>query len=230
MFNRKNRILHAALFFVLMICSSVSAQSITTASAYFKTVSEYYGTIKDYEADMDLSVSKQQMTAKVSFKRPDLLRLDFSDPADQVILFNGDMLTIYLPESSAVLQQSVQSDNGGAGGASLATPQGLSLMSRYYTVAYETGQDPVPLDDTSDEKVIKLILNRRNTAEAFRSIKLAINAETKLIRRVDAVTPRGDEFIFNFSNYKLNQNISDQRFIYDPPSSANNYNNFLLSN
>lgn len=229
MLNRKNNILHAAVFFGLTVCSAVQAQTITTASAYFKTVSEYYGTIKDYEADMDLSVGKQQMTAKVSFKRPDLLRLDFSNPADQVILFNGDMLTIYLPGSSAVLQQSVQSDSG-AGGASLATPQGLSLMSRYYTVAYETGQDPVPLDDTSDEKVIKLVLNRRNTAEAFRSIKLAINAETKLIRRVEAVTPRGDEFVFNFTNYKLNQDISDQRFIYDPPSSANNYNNFLLSN
>lgn len=229
MLNRKNSILHAAVFFVLTVCSTVYAQTITTAGAYFKTVSDYYGTIKDYEADMDLTIDKQQMSAHVSFKRPDLLRLDFSNPADQVILFNGDMLTIYLPGSSAVLQQSVQSDGSGTGGASLATPQGLSLMSRYYTVAYETGQDPVPLDDTSDEKVIKLVLNRRNTAEAFRSIKLAVNAETKLIRRVEAVTPRGDEFVFNFTNYKLNQDISDQRFIYDPPSSANNYNNFLLS-
>lgn len=229
MFNRKNTILHAAVFFIFTVCGTVYAQTITTASAYFKTVSEYYGSIKDYEADLDLSAGKQQMSAKVSFKRPDLLRLDFSNPADQVILFNGDMLTIYLPDSSAILQQSVQSDSS-SGGASLATPQGLSLMSRYYTVAYETGQDPVPLDDTSDEKVIKLVLNRRNTAEAFRSIKLSIDAGTKLIRRVVAVTPRGDEFIFNFTNYKLNQDISDQRFIYDPPSSANNYNNFLLSN
>jgi outer membrane lipoprotein-sorting protein len=228
MFNRKNTILHAAVFFVFTVCGTVYAQTITTARAYFKTVSEYYGSIKDYEADLDLSAGRQQMTSKVSFKRPDLLRIDFSNPANQVILFNGDMLTIYLPDSSAILQQSVQSDS--SGGASLATPQGLSLMSRYYTVAYETGQDPVPLDDTSDEKVIKLVLNRRNTAEAFRSIKLSIDAETKLIRRVVAVTPRGGEFIFNFTNYKLNQDISDQRFIYDPPSSANNYNNFLLSN
>ena len=73
------------------------------------------------------------------------------------------------------------------------------------------------------------IINRRNTSESFRFIKLAVNAETKLIRRVEAVTVRGESFIFNFTDYKLNQDLTDQRFIYDPPSSANNYNNFLFS-
>jgi outer membrane lipoprotein-sorting protein len=77
--------------------------------------------------------------------------------------------------------------------------------------------------------VVKLVLSRRNSSEAFRHIKLAINAETKLIRRVEAVTPKGETFIFNFMDYKINQGISDQRFIYDPPSSANNFNNFLFS-
>ena len=167
------------------------------------------------------------MKARVSFKRPDLLRIDFSTPAEQVVLFNGDLLTIYLPGSSAVLQQSVQSSS--AGGASLATSQGLSLMSRYYTIKYETGQDPVALDNTSDEQVVKLVLDRRNTTEAFRSIRIAVNAETKLIRRISATTPQGTEYVFTFSDYKLNQGIPDQRFIYDPPSSANVYNNFLLS-
>ena len=229
MLNKKSLTIHAAVFFAFFASGLLYAQNITTASAYFKTVSEYYATIKDYEADMQLSAGKQQMAGKVSFKRPDLLRIDFSNPANQVIVFNGDMLTIYLPDASAVLQQSVQSDGGSAGGAGLATPQGLTLMSRYYAVAYETGQDPVQLDENSDEKVIKLVLTRRNSAEAFRYIKLAINAETKMIRRVDAVTPRGEEFIFDFTNYRLNQDISDQRFIYDPPSSANNYNNFLFT-
>ena len=119
--------------------------------------------------------------------------------------------------------------NSGAGGASLATPQGLSLMSRYYSVAYEKGQDPEPQEEGSDEKVIKLILSRRNSSEAFRYIKLAVNPDSKLIRRVEAVTPRGESFIFHFYNYALNQNIPDMRFVYDAPSSANNYNNFLFS-
>lgn len=214
---------------ILLLFSAVSySQNITTAGDFFKKVSTYYSTIKDYEASVDITADRLSMSGKVSFKRPDLLRIDFTKPDNQVIVFNGELLTIYLPDSSAVLQQQVKSDSG-AGGASLATPQGLSLMSRYYTVAYEKGQDPEPIDDNSDEKVVKLILYRRNSSEAFRYIKLAVNPDSKLIRRVEAVTPHGESFIFYFYNYALNQNIPDMRFVYDAPSSANNYNNFLFS-
>ena len=183
---------------------------------------------KDYEVDFEIKVDKSETAGKISFKAPDLLRMDYTNPEEQVICFNGDMLTIYLPESSAVLQQQVSTESSG-NAAGLSTPQGLSLMSRYYTVAYETGQTAEPLDDGSDEMVVKFILTRKSAAEAFRYIKVAVNEQTKLIRRVEAVTPKGEEFIFNFYDYKLNQDLTDQRFIYDAPSSANNYNNFLFS-
>ena len=223
--KKEVRIFIASLVFARTAFFSF-AQEITTASAYFKSVSDYYATIKDYEADFDIKADRLDMAGKVSYKKSDLLRMDFTSPAEQVICFNGDMLTVYLPGAVAVLQQSVK---GEGNAATLATSNGLSLMSRYYTVAYEVGQDPVPLEPGSAEKVVKLYLNRRNTTEAFRYIKLAVSAETKLIRRVEAVTTRGESFVFNFTDYKLNQDLTDQRFIYDPPSSANNFNNFLFS-
>ncbi len=210
-----------------LLISEAFAQGITTASAYFKSVSDYYATLKDYEAEIEIKADKEVMTGVVSFKRPNLLRIDFTSPADQVIVFNGDMLTIYLPEQAAVLQQSVESDTSAA--SSIATPQGLALLSRYYVVAYETGQDPVPFENGSDEMVMKLILTRRSTSEAFRYIKLDIDANTKLIRRVEAATTKGESFVFDFMEYKVNKDITDQRFIYDPPSSANSFNNFLFS-
>ncbi len=216
------------LFFALfvLVAAPLFAQSITTASAYFKTISEYYATIKDYEVDFEIKVEKQESAGKLSFKAPDLLRLDYTNPQEQVICYNGDVLTIYLPDSDAVLQQNITDD---IGAESLTTPQGLSLLSRYYTVAYETGQNEEPLEDGSDEMVIKFILTRKSASEAFRYINIAINAQTKLIRRMEAVTPKGEVIVFNFFDYKLNQDITDQRFIYDAPSSANNYNNFLFS-
>ena len=210
----------------LVMGTSVFAQNITTASAYFKSVSEYYGTLKDYEVDFEIKMDKQETAGVLSFKAPDLLRMDYTNPKEQVIVFNGELLTVYLPNSDAILQQQVQ-DNGSA--VSLSTPQGLALLSRYYTVAYETGQNAEPLEEGSDEMVIKFILSRKSTAEAFRYIKIAVTASSNLIRRIEAVTPKGEEFIFNFYDYKLDQGISDQRFIYDAPPSANNINNFLFS-
>ena len=216
-------------FCALFISTVLFAQNITTASAYFKTISEYYGTIKDYEVDFEIKIEKNESRGKLSFKAPNLIRMDYTNPEEQVICFNGDMLTIYIKEpAEAVLQQQVSPD-GTNSATSLTTPQGLSLMSRYYTVAYETGQNAEPLEEGSDEMVVKLILTRKSASEAFRYIKLAINDETKLIRRIEAVTPKGEEFVFNFFDYVLNQNLSEQRFVYDAPSSANNYNNFLFT-
>ena len=216
------------IFIVLfmLFSASIFAQSITTASAYFKTISEYYSTIKDYEVNFEIKVDKQETAGRLSFKTPDLLRLDYTNPEEQVICYNGDTLTIYLPDSDAVLQQSITEDTGAE---ALTTPQGLSLLSRYYTVAYETGQNAEPLEDGSDEMVVKFILTRKSASEAFRYINIAVSETTKLIRRIEAVTPKGEVIMFNFYDYVLNQDITDQRFIYDAPSSANNYNNFLFS-
>ena len=205
--------------------SASFSQSILTASEFFKSVSDFYGTIQDYEADTDILVgSGGAMRGKVSFKRPEMLRIDFSQPDGQTILFNGETLVIYLPGSSAILQQTVSGS-----GAAAATPEGLSLMRRYYTVAYESGQTPVPLDEDSDEMVVNLILRRRSASEAFSRMLVSVDPATLLIRRIVATTPADLDYVFYFSNYSLNTGISEQRFIYDPPSSANNYNNFLFS-
>ena len=205
--------------------SASFSQSILTASEFFKSVSDFYGTIQDYEADTDILVgSGGAMRGKISFKRPEMLRIDFSQPDGQTILFNGETLVIYLPGSSAILQQTVSGS-----GAAAATPEGFSLMRRYYTVAYESGQAAVPLDEDSSEMVVNLILRRRSASEAFSKMLLSVDPATLLIRRIVATTPADLDYVFYFSNYSLNTGISEQRFIYDPPSSANNYNNFLFS-
>ena len=89
--------------------------------------------------------------------------------------------------------------------------------------------DPETVENPSDEMVVKLKLERKNSTEGFRQIILSINHDTKLIRRVEAVTTANENFVFNFTEYALNQRIPDTRFIYDSPSSANTYSNFLFS-
>lgn len=229
MINKK--IFFLLIIFVFAIGFIYSQDSILTAADFFKGVSEHYGTIKEYEANVFIQAGKTTMEGRVSFKRPNLLRIDFSNPETQVLVFNGDMLTIYLPGPKAVLNQTVQSDGVSSNGVNLATPQGLQLMSRYYTIAYLSGPDTVPLDESiqNSEKVIKLVLTRRTTSEGFEKIILSISPKSKLIRRVDADSVSGEKFVFDFSDYQLNTEIPDTRFIYDAPSSANNYNNFLYS-
>lgn len=220
-------------FAAAILSAGVFAQgpeTIITANEYFKSVSEEYGKIKDYQANSNITIDKEDMKAKITYLQPDKVRFDFSKPEDQVIVFNGETLTIYLPEHQAVLTQNANAEDSDAKGnaANLATSEGLSLMRRYYTVSYETSQEAVPLDEGSDEKVVRLVLWRRTTSEAFRYIKLSITPKTKLIRRVEAVTPSDVTYKIDFSDYEINQGLTAQRFSYDIPSAANSYDNFMF--
>jgi outer membrane lipoprotein-sorting protein len=207
---------------------SLSSQEIVTAERYLELVSERYGSVKDYEANIVIRSGNSEMYGNVSHLAPSFLRIDFTSPAEQVIVFNGEQLTVYLPEYRAVLNQTVSGRRPASSGASLASAQGLSLLRRGYVSAFVTGPDPIPLEDGSRETVVKLRLTRRSVSEGFREIILSIDPESKLIRRIEGRTIAEGLVRFDFSNIKTNQGIPEQRFIYDSPASANLYNNFLF--
>ncbi|MDR0444007.1 MAG: outer membrane lipoprotein carrier protein LolA [Treponema sp.] len=213
------------LFFLLIFnVSFIFAQEIITAERYLETVSERYALIKDYEANIVMRSSNTDMTGRVSHLAPSFLRIDFSRPAEQVIVFNGEMLTVYLPEFRAVLSQSINRRSG----ASFASAQGLNQLRRGYVPTFVTDPEPVPLDSNSREKAVKLRLTRRSVSEGFREIILSIDPDTKLIRRIEGRTIADGEVRFDFTNIRINQGIPEQRFIYDSPASANMFNNFLF--
>jgi outer membrane lipoprotein-sorting protein len=220
-----------ALFFCIIGLFGVSAQEIITAERYLEMVSERYGSIRDYEARIVIRSGNTEMFGTVSHLAPSFLRIDFTKPIEQVIAFNGELLTVYLPEYRATLNQSITPSrrSQGAGGANLASAQGLSLLRRNYIPSFVTGPDPAPLETDSDEMVINLRLARRSISEGFREIILSIDPVTRLIRRIAGRTIADVQVQFDFFDIKINQGIPEQRFIYDSPASANNYNNFLFS-
>ena len=218
------------LIFSLFFCSFPAfSQEIVTAERYLELVSERYGTIRDYEANITIHSGSNEMFGNVSHLVPSFLRIDFTKPMEQVIVFNGELLTVYLPEYRVTLNQNItQSRRSGASGAGMATAQGLSLLRRNYNPSYVTGPAPVPLDAGSGERVVKLRLTRRTVSEGYREIIVSINPDTRLIRRLEGRTIADGLVQFDFSNVKINQGIPEQRFIYDSPASANIINNFLF--
>jgi outer membrane lipoprotein-sorting protein len=216
-----------SLFFLLVLISGfIFGQEIVTAGRCLEMVSDRYSTVRDYEANIAIRSGNSDMTGFVSHLSPSFLRIDFSRPAEQVIVYNGELLTIYLPEYRAILNQVINRNR--RSGAGLASSQGLSMLRRNYTPSYVTGPNPESLDSGSTERVIKLRLARLSGGEAFREIILSINPDTLLIRRIEGITLAGGEVRFDFTNIRTNQGIPEQRFIYDSPGSANMYNDFLF--
>jgi outer membrane lipoprotein-sorting protein len=217
---------YITLILILCVPGLVSAQEILTAENYFDQVSARYGKIQDYTATISITQGETVMTGTLYYKNPNLLRIDFTDPEDQVLVTNGSELTIYIPKYEVILVQKLRRRSQAAL-ASMASEQGLNLLKKNYGVAYLSGPQLVPREEGSEEQVRKLKMESRSTAEGFRQIVLAIG-RTGLIRRITGVTIGYEEFVLDLTDIVVNQNIPDTRFEYDSPPYANVYNDFLF--
>jgi outer membrane lipoprotein-sorting protein len=201
----------------------IRAQEILTAGKYLDQVSERYASFRDYEARIAILSGGQQMYGTVSYLRPNFLRIDFSQPSEQVITYNGETLMVYLPGDRAILSQAAASGQG----ANVATSQGLSLLKRNYIPAYVSGPDAVPLEEGAAERVVKIRLQRRAATEGFREIIMDVSPDTKMIRRLTGTTINNIKVQFDFSSIRTNVGVPEQRFAFDAPAATNMFNNFL---
>lgn len=210
----------------VLTASSLFAQEILTAPDFFDRVSERYTEIVDYAADLSIVTEETNSNGELFYRRPNFIRINFEEPNGQVLVSDGETLQVYIPRYNVVLSQALLRE-GGTGPATMANAEGLELMRRNYSIAYLDSPDPVPLDEESDVMVTKLRLTWRSTGEGYRQLTLSIG-EDLLIRRIVGVTIGFQEVQFDFTNVRLNQNIPVARFDYEPPASANMFEDFLF--
>jgi len=225
--NRKSILPLLVLGFLFLLPGiHLGAQDILTAENYFDEISQRYGKIEDYEADITITRGEGIMAGKLFYRTPNLLRIDFTEPQDQVLVTDGKLLTIYIPKYEVIMEQNLKRRSQ-ATLATMAGSQGLMLLKRNYSVAYLEGPDPTPLEEGSTEKVVQLKLSSRSTSEGFRQIDISV-AGNGLIRRIRAITLGYEELVYDFEEIRVNQNIPENRFLYDSPSYANVYSDFLF--
>jgi outer membrane lipoprotein-sorting protein len=211
---------------IFLLPSLLSAQDIVTAERFFNSVSDHYGTIEDYEAHITISHGETVMEGMVYYRTPNLMRIDFSEPKEQVIAADGEMMSLYLPQQNVVLRQKLKRHSDAAL-ATMASQQGLTLLKRGYSIAFLEGPDLLPLEEGADVMVRKLNLNWRSTDEGFRQIIVSVD-EDLLIRRMKGITADYENFQFDFNGIRTNIDIPEARFEYDDPASAYVIENFLF--
>ena len=211
---------------------SVAAQEIKTASNLFNEMAEVYSNISDYIADVTIKIDDVTMRGTLMYRYPNKIRIDFTNPEKQVIVSDGKILQVYIPKYDVTLRQSLDNQNKDpAGGAGMASAQGLNLLKKGYGIAYKIGNHTVPLDEGapggSNEQVYKLALTWQNQTQGFRNIELSISP-SKLIRRIDSITADKKKIRIEYANIRLNVGLTSNRFDYDAPASSNLYDNFLF--
>jgi outer membrane lipoprotein-sorting protein len=211
----------------LALCLSLpaAAQEIVSAEKYFAALSASYGAVKDYEAALTVTQGKSVSRGKISYKTPMYLRIDFDDPKGQVISFDGEMFTVFVPQYEVVLQQKYRRKGAGAV-AAMASSQGLTLLQRSYNVAFMSSPGPVALDEDSREQVVKLKLTARGIT-GYRQLVISVSKDS-LVRRIEGVQTNGEKITLDFTGIRTNQGLPDSRFQYDPPAYANVIPDFLF--
>jgi outer membrane lipoprotein-sorting protein len=214
-----------AIALILCVSLSASAQEILSAEKYFATLSASYGAVNDYEAVLTITQGKSVSRGKISYKTPMYLRIDFDDPKGQVIAFDGEMFTVFVPQYEVVLQQQYRKKGAGAI-AAMANSQGLALLQRSYNIAFLSSSGPVPLEEGSREQVVKLKLTARGMT-GYRQLVLSVSKDP-LIRRIEGVQTNGEKITLDFAAVRTNQGVPDSRFDYKPPAYANVIPDFLF--
>jgi outer membrane lipoprotein-sorting protein len=223
--DRFSRIFLLGILFAIL-CFIGFAQDIVTVDDYFDKISKTYGKISDYKAEITITQDKTVMKGILFYKSPNLIRIEFSDPRGQVINVDGEKLLVYLPDQSVILQQELPKRSK-ASLDMLANSQGLNYLRNNYKAAFVVGPDPVPLDEGSSEKVIKVKFQWRASAEGYREIEAAFRSDG-LIRRMTGTTVTNTIVQFDFVNMKINQGILEEKFRYTPPPTAYSHDNFLF--
>ncbi len=210
----------------LTVPTAAFGQQILTALEYFDSVADNYAELDDYIAALTWTDESGSMSGTVYYKKPNLIRIDFDVPEDQVYVSNGEILMIYVPAFNVVLQQELRDTPTGSA-ETLASEQGLALMRRNFNIAYLEGPEPVPLDEGSEVLVTQLRLDRKQVTEGFRQIVLNVD-EGGFIRRIVGTKVDWEEVQLDFDDIQINQNIPTARFDYTPEADASVYENFLF--
>ncbi len=211
---------------VLLLLFPVVLGAQETAERYFDSISSYYGSVNDYQGNLTITRGEIVQVAAVSYKNPNMLRLDFSDPEEQVLVVNNEELILYIPAYRVSFRQPLKQYSEAAL-ANMASQQGLDLLKKNYSIGYLVGPEPVPLEEGSPELVTKLKLKWKSSNEGFRELDISIG-EDSLIRRIVGITTALDTVQFDFEDIRVNRGIPDSRFNYDSPPEGNTIQNFLF--
>jgi len=212
---------------LLLAAAAGGSQEILSAEKFLDAVSKQFGTISDMEADIAFTQSAATTwRGTLSYRTPLFLRIDFSNPKGQFIAIDSEQLVIYVPSLNVVMVQALKQRSSGQL-AEMVTAKGLGMLTRNFSVAWETGPDPVPLESGSSEMVYKLKLTPRVASTGFRSMTLSVTRDREF-RRLEGVRADGERQALDYLSVRINQNLPDQRFRIDTPADANIIPDFLF--
>ncbi len=220
------------LLLTLLLITPLFLFSQQTASDFFKTISENYEGIESYTANFKITSGVRGNIVQegaMSYMAPNLLRLDYTNPEEQVMCVNSQKLSIYVPAHATLFEQTINSEEQAlAIETSGLTAQGLTLFNTNYSISYVNGPLVESLDEENPEEVYKLRLVPRKFSEPFIRIIMSITSDG-YIRRLESITRTDETIIFDIVDIDTSVKLAKTLFDYEAPPTATTLIDFLFT-
>lgn len=185
------------LSFIILIYSTVSFSQ--SAESVLKSLQNKFDSISDLSVDVTQSANgKSSLSGKLFFKKNNKIRIELGN---QTIVADGTTSWNYNKKDKKVIISDY--DENGAG-----------LLSINYLVYDYPKECDLSLSAEGGKTV--LLLKPKSKKNNLGEVKLFINDENLIDKTMISNQSTGTMEV-KFSNYKLNQNLSDSKFTFSAP-------------
>ena len=151
---------------------------------------------------------KKQSKGKVTFAKPGKMHWEYSEPKDNRVVSDGQVLKVYEAANKQMFEQNVDKSQYPAalsflvGGGKLADTFTFELYEGA-TMNFAGGQ--------------VLVGTPKTASPAYQKVLFYVDGATSQIRRVLIVDGQGNRNRFDFENPKVNEVVPPERFKFVPP-------------
>jgi outer membrane lipoprotein-sorting protein len=182
---------------VIVFISSVIAQE--NAKDVLKKIQDKFNSIDDLSAEITQSVNnKVSLKGRVYFKKENSLRFEFKS---SIIISDGTTTWNYNEKENKVVIADYDDE-------------GNKIFSIHQILFEYPPKCELSTTESDGKKVLQLI--PKADSFNFNSVKLYLN-DDYLITKVLVDDPASGNIQIDFSNYKLNVNLTDNFFSFSPP-------------
>lgn len=226
--TRQNFIISSVIIFFIATTTAFAYKfDFVTVSDVVKSIKKTYSDLESYQANFQIVSEKDgKKTAQsgvLRFKASDKLLMEFTSPARQKIVSDGEMMWVYIPSLNVVAEQDLMSDSGIFTSGSEA---GLTRLFSKYHYKFASKDEPELMSDGS--KMYTLFLKQKETRSGYRTIKLWVT-ESYFIIKAEGETSTGKKVVITLSDIKTNIDLPNSIFKFEIPGNARVIKNPMIS-
>ena len=201
-------ILYVCIFYI----GQVQAQFVHHAEVVAE-VKKKFKDIETYKANFSIKImesGKQKVSSGiVYYRKKSKINFTFLNPPGDLIISNGRKMWVYIKRLNTVGVQTL--DIKKANLYQSVGQEGLISLFQRYHYRFDSINQP---RDVLNYKHYVLSLDEKVDSGSFHKITLYVNANTKLIRKLVAISRSGRRVELEFKRIKLGEELSNSLFTY----------------